>query len=129
MKKKGKKLIFISKISNDGLALSLVTKDHAKEIKNDIFKLTPLSLSEQTFIAKDFHSFVVKIKPSKDKKKPKRPKFPNYERREISMFLFFPIKVKGKWHWFKDAILKQRRLGVGGLLTKWETYKIIDLIE
>lgn len=65
MKKKGKKLIFISQINRDGSGTTPALKNANKVFAEDKFKITRLSLSEKTFIAAGFNSFVVKLKAEK----------------------------------------------------------------
>jgi len=62
MKKKGSELEFISWIKRDGSGTKMVTNRMVESMKDDIFNLTRLSLSNQTYIASDFNSFVVKLK-------------------------------------------------------------------
>lgn len=72
MKKKGKKLEFISLIKRDGSGTIPIGSKNLKNYPqtacviylNEVkFKLTTLSLSEETFIASEFNSYVVKLKP------------------------------------------------------------------
>lgn len=72
MKKKGKKLEFISFIKRDGSGTIAIGTKNLKDYPqtdcvnylNEVkFKLTTLSLSEETYIASEFNSFVVKLKP------------------------------------------------------------------
>ena len=62
MTKFGKDLIFISQIKRDGSGVIDVSKEYIEMMENDLFHLTYLSLSEKTFIASEFNSFVVKLK-------------------------------------------------------------------
>lgn len=62
MTKFGKDLIFISQIKRDGSGVTDVSKEYIEMMENDLFHLTYLSLSEKTFIASEFNSFVVKLK-------------------------------------------------------------------
>jgi len=68
MKKKANQLIFISQIKRDGSGTKKVKKSELdcmlnnELCKNDKFKLHQLSLSEETFIAHGFNSFVVRLK-------------------------------------------------------------------
>lgn len=64
MKKKAKKLEFVSRIKSDGSGTEPVPKGL---LENDVFlneklKITPLSISNATYIASGFNSFVVKLK-------------------------------------------------------------------
>ena len=67
-KAKAKDLIFISWINRDGSGTSPVPEDmlenmlNSKFLKDDYFKLNSLSMSNETFIASGFNSFVVKLK-------------------------------------------------------------------
>lgn len=66
MKKKASELIFISKIKSDGSGVSRVFKRELHLLNNDPrkeeFNLTRLSISEDTYIASGFNSYVVKLK-------------------------------------------------------------------
>jgi len=63
MKKFGKELIFISQIKRNGRGVDIdISKEYIEMMRNDLFHLTALSLSEKTFIASGFNSFVVKLK-------------------------------------------------------------------
>jgi hypothetical protein len=63
MTKFGKDLIFISQIKRDGSGVNTdLSEEYIKMMENDLFNLTHLSLSEKTFIASEFNSFVVKLK-------------------------------------------------------------------
>ena len=62
MSKFGKDLIFISHIKRDGSGVTDVSKEYIKMMEDDLFHLTYLSISEKTFIASEFNSFVVKLK-------------------------------------------------------------------
>jgi hypothetical protein len=64
MRKKAKKLEFVSRIKADGSGTEKVPESL---LKNDLFlnkklKITCLSISEGTYIASGFNSFVVKLK-------------------------------------------------------------------
>lgn len=60
--KLGSKLLFISRINRDGKSVDILSKAPKSELQT-VFKLTSLSLSNETFIASEFNSYVVKIKP------------------------------------------------------------------
>ncbi len=60
--KLGSELLFISKINRDGKSVDILSKTPKSELQT-VFKLTSLSLSNETFIASEFNSYVVKIKP------------------------------------------------------------------
>jgi len=68
---KAHELEFISQINRDGLGVSKVSKSYLKCMLenplsiNEDFELTCLSLSEKTFIASNFNSFVVRLKENK----------------------------------------------------------------
>jgi hypothetical protein len=63
MTKFGKDLIFISQIKRDGSGVDIdISKEYIKMMEDDLFRLTVLSLSEETFIAREFNTFVVKLK-------------------------------------------------------------------
>jgi len=67
MEKKGKELTFISQINRDGSGTDInISKEYIDMMQNDVFKVFHLSLSEKTFIAIEFNSFVVKLKENKD---------------------------------------------------------------
>lgn len=64
MRKKAKKLDFVSRIKADGSGTEPVPKGL---LENDLFlnkklKITCLSMSNKTFIASGFNSFIVKLK-------------------------------------------------------------------
>ncbi len=66
MQKQSKDLEFISQIKRDGKEISIISETENKDLQNPQFKekykLNPLSLSEETFIASGFNSYVVKLK-------------------------------------------------------------------
>jgi len=68
MKKKPNELIFISRIKRDGSGTRKVFKKDVKHLtenqfaKNDDYELNCLSISEGTYIASGFNSYVVKLK-------------------------------------------------------------------
>jgi hypothetical protein len=63
MEKYGKDLIFISQINRDGSGTNTnISQEYIEMMQNDVFKVFHLSLSEKTFIAIEFNSFVVKLK-------------------------------------------------------------------
>lgn len=67
MEKLGRDLIFISQINRDGSGTDTnISKDYINMMRDDVFKIFHLSLSEKTFIAIEFNSFVVKLKENKD---------------------------------------------------------------
>lgn len=65
MKKKGKDLVFISRIKRDGSGVVPVDKETLEQLQNcplEKYKLMGLSISSKTFIASSFNSYVVKLK-------------------------------------------------------------------
>lgn len=70
MKRFGYELDFISSINRDGSGTKPVTDDYKYMMNNDQFEINCLSISEKTFIASGFNSFIVKIlTPNKPDKK------------------------------------------------------------
>ena len=67
MKKRAKELIFISQIKRDGSGTFPVPDSYLKAMlenefmKDDKFSLQCLSITEGTYIASHFNSFVVKL--------------------------------------------------------------------
>ncbi len=59
---KGKHLIFISQIKRDGSGTVPVDESYVNMMAEDKFRMSCLSLTEKTWIASDFNSFVVKLK-------------------------------------------------------------------
>jgi len=59
---KGEKLHFISVIHRDGNGITNIEKKDNSRMNNDLFKLTCLSISEGTYVASEFNSYVVKLK-------------------------------------------------------------------
>jgi hypothetical protein len=67
MQKTASELIFISQINRDGSGTSPVPEDYIKHmVENKLndrpFHISRLSLTEKTYIAMGFNSFVVKLK-------------------------------------------------------------------
>lgn len=67
MTKKPSELIFISRIKRDGSGTSRVLKKELHQLNNApyidrTYIINPLSLSEGTYIASGFNSYVVKLK-------------------------------------------------------------------
>ena len=60
MKAKAHELEFISQIKRDGSGV--ITKDITPSNENEIYNLYTLSITNQTFIAHGFNSFIVKLK-------------------------------------------------------------------
>ena len=78
MKKKAHELDFISQINRDGSGTTEVSESYLKSMlenklmKDEDFEVSCLSLSEGTFIATNFNSFVVRLKkevPNNNKEK------------------------------------------------------------
>jgi hypothetical protein len=63
MKKLGKELEFISWIKRDGSGTEQVPEKLIKIMQKEEFDVFCLSISEDTYIASGFNSFVVKLKP------------------------------------------------------------------
>ncbi len=64
----GRQLKFISKIKRDGSGIDRVFDDHVETLNNENFDLSCLSMTEKTFIASGFNSYIVKIKDNKAKR-------------------------------------------------------------
>ena len=62
MEKLGKELQFISWIKRDGSGTKMVKKKLIELMQEDTFKVKCLSMTEKTFIASGFNSFVVRLK-------------------------------------------------------------------
>ena len=60
MKATAHELIFISLIKRDGSGV--ITKDITPSNENEIYNLYTLSITNATFIAHGFNSFIVKLK-------------------------------------------------------------------
>ena len=67
MEKLGKELEFISWIKRDGSGTKRVKKPLIELMQGDRFKINCLSMTEKTFIASGFNSFVVRIIQDKTK--------------------------------------------------------------
>lgn len=65
---RGYKLEFISQILRDGSGTIPIKKGYKSLLNKQTFSMQRLSMTEDTYIASDFNSFVVRIKP---KYKPK----------------------------------------------------------
>lgn len=63
MYKTGSQLKFISWIKRDGSGTEKVERDHIEVMKDEKFEVHTLSLTEGTFIAHGFNSFVVRLRP------------------------------------------------------------------
>ena len=72
MKAKAEDLIFVSQIKRDGSGTHPVEESYLRAMeenelmKNDKYKLNSLSITEETWIASGFNSFVVKVKDIED---------------------------------------------------------------
>lgn len=64
MKKKGKRLEFISRIKRDGKGVVLVNGGDMSHLDGDTFELCRLSITNNTYIAANFNVYVVKLKQS-----------------------------------------------------------------
>lgn len=62
MKKLGKDLIFISCINRDGSGVTEVDDKYFELLMDAEFTLNRLSISEDTYIAHGFNSFVVRLR-------------------------------------------------------------------
>lgn len=67
MKRKASELIFISRIIRDGSGTIPINEKLQEQLQNDKlvddkYKINPLSLSNGTYIASGFNSYVVKLK-------------------------------------------------------------------
>ena len=62
MQRFGRELEFINQINSDGSGVTSVDNKYLEYIKNDRFQLSCLSITEKTWIASGFNSFVVKLK-------------------------------------------------------------------
>lgn len=67
-KVKGRRLEFISQINRDGSGTSEIKDGYHSFMMDETFDLLRLSISEDTYIAHGFNSFVVRLKkPTKGK--------------------------------------------------------------
>jgi hypothetical protein len=62
MKRKGNKLIFISRIKADGSGTEPLCDRLVDALQDDTFSLSCLSITHGTYIAHEHNSFIVKIK-------------------------------------------------------------------
>lgn len=63
MKANGKELIFISRILRDGTGVDLIEdQDLMMHVRETVFDLSSLSLTQKTYIASEFNSYVVRKK-------------------------------------------------------------------
>ncbi len=59
----GKDLIFISRILRDGSGTEMITdQKEVAHLENEKFKVNCLSISNATYIASSFNSYIVKLK-------------------------------------------------------------------
>lgn len=59
---KGAQLIFISQINRDGKGVTDKSNEDMSHIFEEDFEINSLSITQGTFIASQFNSYVVKIK-------------------------------------------------------------------
>jgi hypothetical protein len=62
MKRYGSELEFLFHIVPDGSEVRDVKDEQLEAVNSDMFELNRLSISEDTYIASGFNSFVVKLK-------------------------------------------------------------------
>jgi hypothetical protein len=66
MKVEAKELVFISQIKRDGTGVDIITSIQNEELQNDTidkwYELNSLSITNKTYIASGFNSYVVKIR-------------------------------------------------------------------
>lgn len=63
MKRFACELEFISRISNDGLSIEKLENHNQSDYEGkELYKLRPLSLSKETYIASSMSTYVVKLK-------------------------------------------------------------------
>jgi hypothetical protein len=67
MKRKANELIFISRILGNGLGVEVLSEQESEKLQDrcfiyDKYKLTSLSISNKTYLASGFNSYVVKLK-------------------------------------------------------------------
>lgn len=58
---KGSDLIFISQIKRDGSGVAPVSSKYRKFLKGETFNINRLSITQDTYIASGFNSFVVRL--------------------------------------------------------------------
>jgi len=65
MKVEASKLTFISQIKRDGTGVEILTPSQNEELQNDTidkwYEINSLSISNKTYIASGFNSYVVRI--------------------------------------------------------------------
>ena len=64
-KAKGKEFIFISNIKRDGSGTSSLENEDMKHLDETLFNINCLSITNRTYIASEFNSYVVKYKDCK----------------------------------------------------------------
>lgn len=68
LRKKAEDLIFISQVNRDGLGTSSIPESYLKAVienslmKDELYDLHSLSITNGTFIAMNFNAYVVKLK-------------------------------------------------------------------
>lgn len=60
--KKGKDLIFISRITHDGYGIEMIRDKDMSYLDNTDFNINPLSVTDQTYIASGNSTYVVKMR-------------------------------------------------------------------
>lgn len=65
MKILGKDLVFISQINRDGSGVHKVADDYIAMMLDETFRVRCLSLTENTYIATNFNSFVVRLRETR----------------------------------------------------------------
>lgn len=68
---KGKDLIFICRIVRDGSGVEpIADQDVMSHVHDTLFTLASLSITHGTYIASEFNSYVVRLKPKRSAKHP-----------------------------------------------------------
>jgi hypothetical protein len=65
MRAKGKELIFISAIKRDGSGVEMLEDRSMSHLDNIEFAMNSLSITNETYIACEFNSYVVRFKKEK----------------------------------------------------------------
>lgn len=58
----GRELIFVSTILRDGSGTASLKDTNMKHLDNTLFKINCLSITNRTYIASEFNSYVVRFK-------------------------------------------------------------------
>ena len=61
---KGSELVFVSRINRDGIGTIDVSKEDMKHLRDVVFLLNSLSITNKTYIACEFNSYVVRLRHS-----------------------------------------------------------------